>query len=86
MMIINIYSIKDEKVSFTSLTTNRTDGAARRDFAIDINNPQMRALNYSPSDFTLYRVGTFDIDTGIIVPCSPLQMICNGNEVVNETE
>lgn len=85
-MKINIYSIKDEKVSFTSLTTNRSDGAARRDFAIDINNPQMKALNYSPSDFALYRIATFDIDTGIIEPCSPLELICTGKEVFNEAE
>lgn len=85
-MKVNIYSIKDEKVSFTSLVTNRTDGAARRDFAVAINDPAQRSFNYSPSDFALYRVGTFDIDTGIIEPCSPLELICTGKEVFNETE
>lgn len=85
-MKVNVYSIKDEKVSFTSLTTNRNDASARRDFAMDVNNPQMRMLNFSPSDFSLYRIGTFDIETGILEPCSPLVQICTGREVLNETE
>lgn len=85
-MKVNIYSIKDEKVSFTSLVTNRSDGAARREFAIAINNPNQGAFNYSPSDFALYRIGTFDIDTGVIMPCSPLELICTGKEVFNEAE
>lgn len=85
-MKINVYSIKDEKVCFTGLITNRTDGAARREFAIMINNPQQGAFNFAPSDFALYRIGMFDYDKGILEPISPIELVCTGKEVFNETE
>lgn len=41
-------------------------------------------MNFSPSDYDFYRVGTFDSKTGELRPVVPIDFICNGNEVFNE--
>ena len=66
---MKIYSIKDTKGSeFAPPFISRTDLSAIRSFQEMIHGGKIVYAD----DFELYRIGSFDIDTGIIVPETPI--------------
>lgn len=73
-MIVGVYSMRDEVAqTFTSLTTEANDQTAVRNFAHALSQPNT-ILSFRPADFALYRVGSFDTDTGAIAPESRIIM------------
>lgn len=80
-MTANIYTVKDEMTgNFLNPTTIKTDQEAIRMFKYQINNTAIWTDN--PEDFSLYKVGTFDDETGTIIGITP-EKICGGRSVKN---
>lgn len=81
-MIKTIYAVKDDLNDFGSLFTAPSDGFAKRDFASAVNNPGPSAVSFSPRDFGLYKLGTFDSDTGLVKPELVPVLVVRGDSLV----
>lgn len=81
-MKYGIYSIRDSAAHvFTAPTIDITDEAATRGFSQAVNNPDC-VMNFLPSDFSLYRIGTLDVEAGTIEPINPPSLIVSGDRLV----
>ncbi len=81
-MKYGIYSIRDAAANvFTAPTIDLTDESATRSFSQAINNSGSM-MNFVPSDFYLYRIGTLDIESGQIEPIIPPSMLVCGDRFV----
>ncbi len=81
-MKYGIYSIRDAAANvFTAPTIDITDECAIRGFSQAVNNPDA-VMNFCPSDFTLYRIGTLLVESGTIEPISPPTMLVSGDRLV----
>lgn len=69
-MKYNLYAMRDSATrEFLSVTVDKNDAAAIRNFDYAIlNNPQLR---FMPSDFSLYKLGFYDSDSGKIESIPP---------------
>lgn len=68
-MIINLYSIRDNKTNFMQPVMDLNHKSAARNFQIQMaNSGTNSAMGYVPEDFDLYYVGTFDNETGMVSP------------------
>lgn len=64
-MNLNIYAVYDRKAeAYMNPFHAPLDGMAIRMFSQSVNDPQTMLSKY-PDDFTLYRIGTFDDQTGM---------------------
>lgn len=81
-MKYGIYSIRDAAAHvFTAPTIDLTDESAMRGFSQAVNNSGS-AMNFCPSDFALYRIGTFDVEAGSIEPAHPPIQLVSGDRLV----
>lgn len=69
-MILSIYSVKDDLTGFQQPTFEINEQVAMRNFAYAINEVK-GILSANPNDFSLFKVGEFDTDTGVITCCDP---------------
>ncbi len=70
-MKYGIYSIRDAAANvFTAPTIDLTDESAIRGFSQAVNNTDS-VMNFCPSDFALYRIGTLHVEAGTIEPENP---------------
>ena len=68
-MILNIYAIKDEKVPcYTQLRTAPSDGVAIRNMKVLIDAEQSGDFGKFSDDFKLYKLGSYDTETGDLKP------------------
>lgn len=74
-MIYNLYAIRDVKTGFLSITHDVNDASACRNFEHAILNHEDSLFFSHPEDYALYFLGTYDTDTGKLVP-SELPQIC----------
>ncbi len=83
-MKYGIYSIRDAAAGvFTAPTIDLTDESAIRGFSQAVNNVGS-VMNFCPSDFALYRIGTLEVEAGTIDPVSPPTMLVCGDRLVKE--
>ncbi len=81
-MTYGIYSIRDAAANvFTAPTIDLTDESAIRGFSQAVNNAGS-VMNFCPSDFALYRIGTLHVEAGTIEPISPPTMLVSGDRLV----
>ena len=66
-MKLNIYSVKDNLSNFMQPFYLQNDELAKRAFANTINSEEPSQIKTNYADMNLYRIGTFDDDTGEIV-------------------
>lgn len=66
-MKFNIYAVRDVKVGFQSITVQPNDPVAARSFESTVINSDSILFTHA-QDFALYRIGTWDSDTGLIEP------------------
>lgn len=68
-----IYAIHDDLTGFGSPFVDVNDASARRNFAFAVNN-NGDTMTYSPKDYALYKIGTFDHESAAIevLPCPVL--------------
>ncbi len=89
-MIYGVYSIFDSAAGvFTAPTIDISDGSAVRSFQQALANSGS-IMNFKPDDFSLYQVGTFDVESGQLAPLIPPSRLIVGSdgdyrkEIVNE--
>lgn len=64
-MKLGIYVIRDDKTGYLSPTVDASDAAAVRNFQNAVTKTE-GIINAFPQDFSLYRVGYYDSETGLI--------------------
>lgn len=81
-MNYGIYSIRDAAAHvFTAPTIDLTDESAIRGFSQAVNNAGS-VMNFCPSDFALYRIGTLNVEAGTVDPMNPPTMLVSGDRLV----
>ena len=59
------------------------DGTAQRWFAMLVNNPDPNfSVSFAPHDYELYKIGSFDSQTGKISASKELEFIVSGECLV----
>lgn len=80
-MKIGIYCIKDNVAGFLQPTFDLSEPAALRNFSYAVSQPSQ--MNFKPEDFSLWSLGDFDTETGVISPCDP-RLIVHATEVIKK--
>lgn len=76
-MIYGLYSMRDIKTGFMTPVLEANDEAATRNFYHTIWNSEGILYSFA-QDFTLYKVGSFDAETGAVVPFTPVIQVADG--------
>lgn len=82
---MNIYALRDKKSEkFSRPFFEHNDVTATRAVRAAVNDPQTGNQYYThPDDFTLFRIGNYNDDTGGIAPEAQPQLICECTVLVN---
>lgn len=70
-MIYGIYAVRDVKTGFLSPTLDVNGDSAIRNFEHALMRADSLFFTH-PSDYSLYRIGDYDTETGLITPAVPL--------------
>lgn len=65
-MKLPVYSIRDVHTGFMSPTVDENDACAMRNFRHAVMQ-SASLMNSHPKDYSLYRIGTFETDSGAFV-------------------
>lgn len=87
-MELNMYAVYDEKAqAFRSMHFVQSDGVATRNFgdAVCSENPNTAYLRQHPSDFSLYCVGSFDDESGLVQAVVPARLIVRASDFLDNT-
>lgn len=83
-MVKNVYSVRDGLIGFRSVIVDENDAAAVRGFT----NTILHMLSSDESaflfvdDLSIWRVGTFDLDSGQLTALSTIEKLADGKSVV----
>lgn len=79
-MIFSVYSIRDHLTGFMTPVLEQSDAVAMRNFEMSCAemSGQRSLMTFRPSDFSLYRIATFDTDSGLFSVVSPPELVCQG--------
>lgn len=81
---MKLYSVHDMKAGYySSPVVHRSNGEAIRAFETSCKDPNLM-LNKFPADFTLAILGTYDVDTGTIVPYDKITPLVNGADYLEK--
>lgn len=80
-MKFNCYSIRDSKTGFLSPAFEVNDQVAMRNFSHAVSNSDSVLFSHA-RDFDLYKIGTFDSDTGRLMPIEVPVLIMSGASVL----
>lgn len=75
-MKLGIYVIHDKKTTYMTPTFDYNDQSAMRGFENACKHTD-GLFNSNPTDFDLYRIGSFDVDSGRITAEEP-KFLCGG--------
>lgn len=70
-----IYSIRDFKTGFLAPTVEPHDAVAQRNFEHAVLQSEQTLFFSHPEDYALFRIGSFDTDTGEIVSELPEEIL-----------
>ena len=80
-MVHYVYAVKDElQGEFLQPIYSENDTLATRHFKYQINN--IEQWKYNASDYSLYRLGSFDTESGVYV--SHVEKVCTGRSVKDD--
>lgn len=80
-MILKIYAIRDQRTCFLTPTADINDASAMRNFeAACLRSDSL--MHSHAEDYSLYAVGYYDQDTGVITPIVPLEPVADGKSFV----
>ena len=82
-MIYGVYAIKDAKTAFMSCNVDYNDASAIRNFEHAVMAPDSLMRSH-PADYTLYRLGSYNTESGIIVSEVDPQQIADAASVVRK--
>lgn len=80
-MTFGIYSIRDVLTGFMTPVIEQSDAAACRNFRMACDTyPRSGSsmMQWKPEDFSFFKLGTFDSETGIISPFSQPELLTSG--------
>lgn len=80
---MNIYSIRDVRTGFLSPTYDLNDAVAARNFAHAVMNSDSILFTHA-ADFDLFRIGTFDSETGCLIPEDMPVFVASGKDVLSQ--
>lgn len=80
-MIFGVYAIRDVRSGFMTPAVEPNDAVAHRNFAHAVQNSESILFTHS-SDFTLFKIGTYDSDSGKITPLELIEVVCSGTDVL----
>lgn len=80
-MKYGLYAIRDIKTGFMTPTMDINDESAVRNFYHSVQNSEGILYTFA-SDFSLFRIGEFDSDSGQIVPLIPIEFVADGPAAV----
>lgn len=84
-MILQIFSVFDTKLAaFNVPFFARTEADAVRSFADLVADPRTRVAQHR-EDYTLYKLGSFDDESGLLVPGTPVAILTASAVAVNES-
>lgn len=84
-MDYSIYCVRDEKLDlnrYGALICQENDATAMRSFAHECMKEDSLWHSH-PSDYSLWRLGTYDMSVGEIIPNSP-EKICEATDFVRK--
>ncbi len=91
-MLKYVYAIRDYKIGYTNLVVEDNEDVAIRSLKQALRSPDTLFHN-EPKDFALFRLGTYNTETGDIIPNEPILVaeVYNliselRNEVSNEVQ
>ena len=68
-MTFGVYAIRDVKSGFMSPAVEVNNEVAIRNFSYAVRHNEM--FDTFASDYSFYRIGDFDSDTGVLTPYTP---------------
>lgn len=80
-MKFNVYSIRDIKTGFLSPTFEINDAVAVRNFSHAVQQSGSVLFTHA-SDFQLFHIGTFDSDSGKLMPLELPILIAEGKDLL----
>ena len=80
-MKIGIYCIKDNVAGFLQPTFEMYEASALRNFSYAVSQPSL--MNFKPEDYSLWHLGEYDTDTGVLDPVEP-RLIVHATEVISK--
>lgn len=81
---MRIFSVRDLKAKvFEQVILERNSAQAERSFRTAVNTKDSQYNRY-PSDFQLYEMGAFDIDTGNILPHPTPILVCDASSLLSQ--
>ena len=84
-MILNVYSIYDSAAkAYTQPFFMHNDGLAIRAFQDNVNSKEENNISKHPDQFTLYKIGSYNDETGQITKQDINKSLGNGIEFVND--
>lgn len=79
-----LYSVRDSATGvYQNIFQSPTNEAAMRDFG-DLARDETTSVNKHPDDYILYRVGSWDDDTGTITREEPIKL-AHARDYLHET-
>lgn len=78
-----IYSIRDVYTGFLNPTFEVSDAVARRNFEHAVAAAPESLFTSHPDDYSLYRIGEFDTDTGLLYPLSVPELVIDARSILN---
>lgn len=87
-MIQSLYAVKDVKIGFSAPVCLHSDAEALRQFGYFLKDVKSHPENYfvPPRDFQMWRVGSFDLDTGFITCDQPVLLADGASLIFEEAE
>lgn len=83
-MILNVYSLKDELTGFGLPTVHDNDRVAMRSLQLAFEQPEPNIFRSNPSDYTLYCIGQFDTEVGLISSNATPRRVCSMSDFRKE--
>jgi hypothetical protein len=80
-MKLGMYAIKDAKTGFMTPTVDANDASALRNFEHAVNQPDS-LLNSHPNDFSLFKLASFDTDSGVCEVLPVPFVVADASEVL----
>lgn len=82
-MIRNIYALRDSvAMKYRDLVCDDSPEEAKRNLAFQVNNNQQFA--FFAKDLTFLKVGEFDLESGVITPIIPADVVCHVADLIGE--
>lgn len=83
-MVYNVYTVKDHKSWFSQIWNDINDETAKRGFSQMMSNPD-NVMGFNPQDFDLFKIGTFDSETGQLDSIWPIEFVLSGRAAFDST-